>query len=122
MFSTSAVFVLLAVILSAFISWLTRLGIVPLLAENAGVLVVQIPVERVFGKVGFPEMNYVVGFLFTGCRVWQLWCYETFVLKEKERDGYKRKFVLGMFAAGFVFWLLNELCLTVDIVARAVGS
>lgn len=83
-------------------------------------LLVQIATESMFYKLGLPGINFVVGFIYTTYRIWQLWCYQGSLRKQVKPQGFKRKIVEGIFISGIVFWTINWLILAINLMTRTV--
>lgn len=87
-----------------------------------GVMLVHILTEMAFTKLGLPKMNFIIGFIYTSYKLWQLWYYQQCITKEKIFRGIKRGFVMAIFVGGIVFWTLNWVFLGINLVTRTIGT
>ena len=77
------------------------------------ILLIQISTEMTFLKLGLPGMNFIVGFVYTTYRVWQLWFCKQQFGKQKKSWGIGKNFILAIFLSGIVFWTVNWLILAI---------
>jgi len=87
-----------------------------------GIMLVQITTEIIFSNLGFANINYVIGFIYTSYRLWQLLRYKEHLRKQKIISGIKQRMVMTVIIGGIVFWTLNDLFLGINIVTRIIGS
>jgi hypothetical protein len=92
-----------------------------LLLLYLSVLVVQIFTESLLSNWKLSGMNFIVGFIYTSHRVWQLWCYQQYVRRHRELGKFRQNLVLAVFIGGIVFWTLNWLILLINLVTRING-
>jgi hypothetical protein len=93
-----------------------------LLVLYIGVLGVQILTELLFHRWNLPRgMNYIIGFIYTSHRLWQLWCYQQYIRRHRELVQFRQNLVLTVFIVCIIFWTLNWLSLLISLVTRTVN-
>jgi|GEM_PF-6002240 len=83
------------------------------------VLFMQIVTESTFSRLGFTGMNYIISFVYTSYRLWQLCLYNAYA-SELEKFGRRKQIVQTVFLLGIVFWGLNLIILAINSLARSV--
>jgi hypothetical protein len=88
-----------------------------------GVIVVQILTESLFHKWNIPRgINWIIGFIYTSHRIWQLWCYQQYIRSQQELVKFRRQnMVLAVFVICIIFWTLNWLNLSIEMLVRAAN-
>jgi Gamma-glutamyltranspeptidase len=93
-----------------------------LLVLYISVLVVQILTETLFRQWQLPRgINYIVGFIYTSYRLWQLWCYRQYIHSHQDLVKFRQNMVMATFSIDIIFWTLNWLFLLIALVTRTVN-
>lgn len=107
--------------LALLICW-RQLAARRLLVLYIGVLVVQILTELLFHQWKLPRgINYIIGFIYTSYRIWQLWCYQQYIRRHRALVKFRQNMVLAVFIVAIIFWTLNWLILSIELVTRTVN-
>lgn len=92
-----------------------------LLVLYIGVLVVQILTETLFRQWQLPRgIYYIIGFIYTSHRLWQLWCYRQYIRSHQDPVKFRQNMVMATFNIDIIFWTLNWSFLSIALVTRTV--
>jgi hypothetical protein len=93
-----------------------------LLVLYIGVMVVQILTETLFRQWQLPRgINYIIGFIYTSHRLWQLWCYRQYIRSHQDLVKFRQNMVMATFSIDLIFWTVNWLFLVIALVTRTVN-
>jgi hypothetical protein len=117
----------LAVLLTLVLPGLTlvicwrSLAVRRLLVLYIGVIVVQILTETLFRQWQLLRgINYIIGFIYTSHRLWQLWCYRQYIRSHQDLVKFRQNMVMATFSIDIIFWTVNWLFLLIALVTRTV--
>ncbi len=118
--------VLLALVLPALalVVWRRQERIRRALLPYLLVLLAQIPTEVLFARLFFANISPVIGLVYTGFRLWQLWWLRRLLTVTHEptgavdRTGYAP--VRALLVLGLGFWSMNLVFLIVTLATRVI--